>query len=304
MFYLSSILTAIMTLDQLKVLHAVVENGGFRAASEALFKSQSAISISIRKLEEELGITLFLRDQYRPTLTDEGRALYEKANSVLSHAEEFITTAQHFLAGEEPELGIAMSAIVPVDAPLSMFNDITENYPATRLSLFVETLNGSMERLNDGDADFAITEVFEPKNEYLYADLTQIELVSVISANSKLAGRAGSLTERDMEGTTQIIVRDSSRHSEKKTAGVVEGTHHWVVSDFTTKKRIIASGIGWGRMPLHMITEEVRSGELIKLSNEAFQPMRIDIKAVRKKEKPLGPVATDLWEQFQKINWG
>ena len=179
-----------MTLDQLKAFHAVVESGGFRAASETLFKSQSAISIAIRKLEKELGVTLFFRDQYRPTLTDEGKALYEKANRVLSHAEEFITTARHFSAGEEPELRLAMSSIVPVDQTLKILSNITDLAPATKLFLLVETLNGTMERLNDDDADIAITESFEPDSEHEYMALTRVELVSVLSPNSSLASRA------------------------------------------------------------------------------------------------------------------
>ncbi len=48
-----------MTLEQLKVLCAIVDEGGFRAAAETLHRSQSAISIAIRKLEEELDLSLF-----------------------------------------------------------------------------------------------------------------------------------------------------------------------------------------------------------------------------------------------------
>jgi len=292
-----------MTLDQLRALAAVVDKGGFRPAADTLFKSQSAVSIAIRKLEEELGIRLFDRDAYRPTLTREGSAIYEKAKSLLDHAGELNDMARHFAVGEEPELGIAMSSIVPIDAPLSVFNTIIESHPATRLALLVETLNGTMERLDDGDADFAIAEVFEQSGDYVYADLMQVEMVNVIAPCSRLAGRAATLTKRDMEGTTQIIVRDSSRHSAKRSAGIVEGTRHWVVSDFTTKKRIIASGIGWGGMPAHMIREELERGELIALSGEEFRPMKAEIKAVRKKDKPLGPVATELWQQLQNIDW-
>jgi len=292
-----------MTLDQLRALIAVVDKGGFRPAAESLFKSQSAISIAIKKLEEELGIRLFDRDPYRPSLTREGAAVYDKARSLIAHAGELADMARYFSIGEEPELGIAMSSIVPIDAPLSVFNAMIEHHPATRLSLLVETLNGTMERLSDGDADFAIAEVFEQSSDYIYADLMQVEMVNVIAACSKLTDRAATLTKRDMEGTTQIIVRDSSRHSAKRSAGIVEGTRHWVVSDFTTKKRIIASGIGWGGMPAHMIREELNRGELIALSGEEFRPVKAEIKAVRKKEKPLGPVATELWQQLQNIDW-
>ena len=292
-----------MTLDQLRALHAVVLHGGFRPAAEVLFKSQSAISIAIRKLEQELGVMLFTRDQYRPELTEAGKAIHEKAVSLLSHAGELGELAHHFAQGEEPQISIAMSSIVPIDAPLVTFNDIINRFPATGFSLLVETLNGTMERLDDGDADIAISEVFEQSSDYIYADLTRIEMVRVISAASPLAERADALSERDMEGSVQIIVRDSSRHSSRRSAGIVEGTRHWVVSDFTTKKRIIASGIGWGGMPRHMIREELQRGELIALGSEAFQPLMADIKAVRKKDKLLGPVATELWEQLQQIDW-
>jgi len=292
-----------MTLDQLRALIAIVDKGGFRPAAESLFKSQSAVSISIRKLEEELGIRLFDRDPYRPTLTREGAAVVEKAKELLTHAGEISDMARHFAVGEEPELGITMSSIVPIDAPLAVFNAITGKYPATRLSLLVETLNGTMERLIDGDADIAISEVFEQSPDYIYADLVKIEMVRVIAACSPLAERADSLTEHDMGGTTQVIVRDSSRHSVKRSAGIIEGTRHWVVSDFTTKKRIIASGIGWGGLPSHMIQEELKRGELIALTGEEFPPLKANIMAVRKKDKPLGPVASELWQQLQNIDW-
>ncbi|WP_421784150.1 LysR family transcriptional regulator [Kiloniella litopenaei] len=56
-----------MTLEQLRALVSVVDHGGFRAASEALHKSQSAISIAIKNLEEELRVEIFERDGYRPS---------------------------------------------------------------------------------------------------------------------------------------------------------------------------------------------------------------------------------------------
>lgn len=292
-----------MTLNQLRALHAVVEHGGFRPAAEALFKSQSAISIAIRKLEQELGISLFTRDQYRPELTEAGRAIHDKATTLLSGAGELSDLAHHFAQGEEPELRIAMSAVVPVEAALGLFNEIKNSAPATRLVLLVETLNGTLERLEDGDADIAISETFDHQDHYTYAPLTCIEMVSVISPKHRLAERSKMLTEKDMAGSTQIIVRDTSRHSEKRTAGIVEGTRHWVVSDFTTKKQIIASGIGWGRMPLHMVKDEIGRGELLVLTHEDFQSLKVDLKAVRKKDKPLGPVATELWQQLQNIDW-
>lgn len=292
-----------MTLEQLRVLCAIVDQGGFRAAAETLYRSQSAVSIAIRKLEEELELKLFLRDQYRPVLTDEGRSLYEKARTVLSHANEFTTLAQHFSMGEEPELRLAMSAVAPVERIMAVLNQVKEQAPATKLTLLVENLNGTMERLDDGDVDIAITESFTPdKSGYEHTVISGVEFVSVVSSQSPFSGRAAMLRELDMEDCTQIIVRDTSRHAEKKSVGVLKAATPWVVNDFTMKKRIIASGMGWGRMPRHMVETEIKNGELVVLSSKDFEPIKVDVKMVRQKNKPVGPVAAKLWLLMQGLD--
>ncbi|NQU56130.1 MAG: LysR family transcriptional regulator [Rhodospirillales bacterium] len=291
-----------MTLEQLRVLCAIVDQGGFRAAAETLFRSQSAVSIAIRKLEEELDLKLFLRDQYRPVLTDEGRSLYDKARTVLSHAAEFSTLAQHFSMGEEPELRLAMSAVAPVELIMAVLKQVQEQAPATKLTLLVENLNGTMERLDDGDVDIAITETFTPdKSGYEHAVISQVEFVSVVSCQSAFSSRAAKLSERDMEDSTQIIVRDTSRHAGKKSVGVLTSTTPWMVNDFIMKKRIIASGMGWGRMPRHMIEDEINNAELVVLSSEDFAPITVDVNMIRPRNKPVGPVAAKLWLLMQGL---
>lgn len=291
-----------MTLEQLRVLCAIVDQGGFRAAAEALYRSQSAVSIAIRKLEEELDLKLFLRDQYRPVLTDEGRSLYEKARTVLSHANEFSTLAQHFSMGEEPELRLAMSAIAPVERVMAVLKQVMHLAPATKLTLLVENLNGTMERLDDGDVDIAITESTADGSGYEHAVIGQVEFVSVVSSASPFANKAATLNERDMEDTTQIIVRDTSRHTEKKTVGVLKSVTPWVVNDFIMKKRIIASGMGWGHMPRHLVEDEIKNGELVVIGFEDYVSLKLDVKIVRRKNKPVGPVAEKLWRLMQGLD--
>ena len=77
-----------MTLDQLHVLLTVVETGSFHAASEVLHRSRPAVSIAIKNLEQEIGVALFSREGYRPQLMAEGQVFCEKAQKVLTHAED------------------------------------------------------------------------------------------------------------------------------------------------------------------------------------------------------------------------
>lgn len=291
-----------MTLDQLKVLCAIVDEGGFRAAAETLYRSQSAVSIAIRNLEKELDLKLFHREQYRPTLTDEGRSLYDKARTVLSHAAEFSTLAQHYSMGVEPELRLAMSAIAPVERIMAVLKQVTELAPATKLILLVENLNGTMERLEDGDSDIAICEHLADESGFEFAVIDHVEFIAVVSSRSPLAKKSDVLSERDMEDIPQIIVRDTSRHEEKMTVGVLKATTPWMVNDFIMKKRIISSGMGWGRMPRHMVETEIENRELIQLRSKDFAPISADIKMVRRKNKPIGPVAAKLWQLMRELD--
>ncbi|MDQ6991807.1 MAG: LysR family transcriptional regulator [Mariprofundaceae bacterium] len=292
-----------MTFEQLRTFQAIVKHGGFRAASESMHKSQSAVSIAIRNLEVELKISLFERHQYRPSLTTEGELLLQKVNVIIQKMDELKYLSKQFNASIEPFLRIAMSAIVPIHPALHLFHAINERYPATQLSLLIETLNGTTERLEDDEADIAIAEIGEPNPNYDYAHITNIELISVVAAKSTWGQRIHELNNHEIQHITQIIMRDSSLHSQKKTVGVIEGTHRWTVTDLNSKKEIIISGVGWGRMPKHLVEHDIASGELISLPQSDFQPLQVPINAIRKKDKPMGVVAKELWQQFQDIDW-
>ncbi|OIO75109.1 MAG: transcriptional regulator [Zetaproteobacteria bacterium CG1_02_53_45] len=292
-----------MTLEQLRALCAVVEKGGFHAASDALFRSQSAVSIAIRNLEQELGISLFDRQGYRAELTAEGQVLYGKAKSILSRSDEFSSIARHFAEGEETEISIALGAIAPVEQVLDVIKQVSETAPATRMSLQIENMGGTLERLLEKDVDFAIAERFMPVPHTEEVRLTSTEMVSVISPDFPLATRYPAITVADLEQYVQVVVRDTSRNQPKQTAGVLEGAHQWLVNDFDMKKRMILSGAGWGRMPRHRVAEELVDGRLLALSGKQLDALRIDIYLFRRSNEAMGPVGERLWQLLQHCKY-
>jgi len=292
-----------MTLEQLRALCAVVEKGGFHAAAESLFRSQSSISIAIKNLEQELGITLFDRKAYRPALTAEGQVLYGKAKSILSRSEELITVAHHFAQGEETEISIALSAIAPVEQVLCVIKQISESAPATRMSLQIENMGGTLERLLEKEVDFAIAERFMPVAHTEAVRLSSTEMVSVISADFPLATRYPAITVSDLEQYVQVVVRDTSRNQPKQTAGVLEGANQWLVNDFDMKKRMILSGAAWGRMPRHRVAEELADGRMLQLSGKELDPLEVDMFLFRRANEPMGPIGERLWQLLQDCKY-
>jgi DNA-binding transcriptional LysR family regulator len=73
-----------MDLAQLEVFLAVAREGRFSRAAEKLYRTQSAVSQSVRKLEDELGEPLFDRSSREGVLTDAGRVLQEYAERLLN----------------------------------------------------------------------------------------------------------------------------------------------------------------------------------------------------------------------------
>lgn len=79
-----------MNLRALRSLVAIVDLRTFAAAAEELGLSQSAISLQIKGLEEDLGITIFDRNRRPPTLTFDGLALIPRARELLQHSDRMV----------------------------------------------------------------------------------------------------------------------------------------------------------------------------------------------------------------------
>ena len=68
-------MAAPLDTDQLQTFIAIADNGSFTRASEQVFKTQSAVSMQMRRLEERVGKPLFTKDGRGVRLTDDGNKL-------------------------------------------------------------------------------------------------------------------------------------------------------------------------------------------------------------------------------------
>ena len=98
-----------MELRQLEYFVAIVEHGSFTGAAKGLYVSQSALSKSVKKLEEELGTTLFCQVGQRTTPTDAGALLYEKGRLLLAEAARTRDLVTNEMRGKQGRVRIATS---------------------------------------------------------------------------------------------------------------------------------------------------------------------------------------------------
>src|SRR5215470_14801323 len=145
-----------MTYDQLAAFVAVASEGTFTAASEALHKSQPAVSKLVRNLEGELGVQLFDREQYRATLTDAGRLFHERAASVIESSEALRTFGMQLAGKIEPIVRLAVEAVTPLAPVMRILRAAQERYPGVRIELATERLAGAAAALGEDRADLVI----------------------------------------------------------------------------------------------------------------------------------------------------
>ncbi len=251
--------------------------------------------MAIKKLEEEYQISLFSRNEYRPSLTNEGRLFFEKARVVLKEFRELEITAKQMTRGEELELKISIDAISPVSLILKFLKRFFSHHPNTKLQLSFEVLNGTLERLIDGEVDFAITPLQEGKWDVEALHLTKSLMIPVMHKDL-LKGK--KVTDNLLREHNQIILADSSRKIKKTSTGILEGGKSVTLTEISFKKEMILQGLGWGSLPLEMVKSELAKKTLLPIKTPLIKERTMEILLVHDKQKAMGPVARELWEKM------
>lgn len=100
-----------MNITQLEYFKTVAECGSFSAAAAKLFVSQPTLSISVKKLEEELGLTLFVRNSKGFALTKAGKRMLTHAGTILDGLKEMQNEAQSLRFKKDSYLSLQSSGI-------------------------------------------------------------------------------------------------------------------------------------------------------------------------------------------------
>src|SRR5262249_31561901 len=149
-----------VTYDQLIAFLAVADAGGFSAASATLHKSQPAVSKLVRNLEDELGVALFDRRQYRATLSDprpRASTLSAERAAAFGQPSEACRSSGRQLGGRiEPVVRLAVEAVTPVDPIMVILRAARERFPAVRIELSTESLAGAADALREERAEIAV----------------------------------------------------------------------------------------------------------------------------------------------------
>lgn len=293
-----------MTFEQILTLEAILQSGSFKSAADKLHKSQPSISMAIKKLEEEFGVLLFSREEYRPQLTAEGKLFFERAKKVLEGMRELEELGKQLGRGEEAEIKVSIDAISPLPLILKFLRKFFERHPRTRLQIRFEVLNGTVERLEDDEVDLAITSIHDDKKNFQSLLLTEVRLVPVMhkELHKRLlkSFKSEIITDELLRTETQVILADSARRLPRIDSGVLSEGKSITLTELSFKKEMILQGLGWGGLPYEAIKEELKEKILVPLKTNNIKERKASIHVLRKQNRTYGPVMKELWESFKE----
>lgn len=147
-------MAALIDIDQLRTFIAIAETGSFTKAAEIVHKTQSAVSMQMKRLEERLDKPVFARDGRASKLTDDGERLLEYARRIVKLNLEALA----LFAG--PELTGSVRLGVPDDYADRYLPEImarfSRAYPGVELTVICEPSVDLLERIDSNELDLAI----------------------------------------------------------------------------------------------------------------------------------------------------
>jgi DNA-binding transcriptional LysR family regulator len=271
---------SLMELMQLEMFVAIVEEGGVRAASERVFRTQPAVSVAMRKLEQEIGTPLFDRSKrYDYQLTEAGEALLRYAKQMLSVRKEAFSALADLGNLRAGRLRIGANESISLHLFPQLAQSFLERYSGVHIELRCGRSESLLIDLKERKLDLALVS-FRPEDQGFETKfITQDELVLITNVKHPFAKKE-SVDIREL-AKESILVMDISRPSPWHDKITDAFEHSNAPLNLTlenapieTIKKMVAIGLGVGFVPRISVRDELAHGELSVVPVAGFHQER------------------------------
>jgi len=246
-----------MNLQELRYLVAIAEQRHFGRAAQACNVSQPTLSSQIKKLEDELGVTLLERTNKRVALTSVGSQILEHARRALAEAAQMEAVAR---AARDPLVGPLKLGVIPTLAPYLMpriLKPLKQAYPGLTIELWEDQTRALVENLRNHKLDAALlaTEAVAP--EVTEIELFHEPLLAALPRNHRFANTKkvdeDALSEELLvlaDGhclANQALAACGARHGHTHIRGGLQGSMQ--AATLETLVNLVAAGYGATLIP-------------------------------------------------------
>jgi len=288
------------TLQQLRLFEAVARHKSYTRAAEEIHLSQPAVSIQVKRLEENVGLPLFEHVGRRIQLTDAGRELYAASKDVLGRLTE-LDGAIDSLSGEVAG-PLRVTAVTSAKYFLPhLLGAFIRRYPDVEPKLMVANRASLLERVADNEDDLYVMGHLPDGLDVVEHPFLENIITVVASPDHPLARKRKiplkQLTEE------RFLVRESGSGNRKVVDEAFEQrgltiTPYMELGSAEAIKQGVMAGLGISALSLHNLRLEIAAGQIVVLKVEGF-PLRRRWNVVHRHGKKLSPAARSFLEFLQ-----
>lgn len=289
------------TLEQWRILQAVVDAGGYAQAADLLNKSQSSLNHAVAKLQNQLGVELLQVNGRKAFLTEAGQVMLRRSRLLTQQIEDLELLAASIDMGWEPEIRIAVELIYPKHF---LHQALASFYPqsrGSRIQIIDTVITGTTEIILEAKADLVIAATAVIPKGFLGEPIHITHLWPVVGSSHPLA-TFDSIGLDQLSQYLQIVIRDTATKPIDGPGGWLKAEHRWTVSNFYEAIEILQTGIGFCWLPQHLAEPLLASGLLWRLPLEQSSERLVPLSLLTPKEEKLGPGSRQLRQLILAIH--
>ncbi|BDU49926.1 LysR family transcriptional regulator [Haliovirga abyssi] len=265
-----------MDLHHLKIFYYVATEKSFTKAANKLYINQSAVSIQIKKFEDNLGVKLFDRSEKKIKLTYAGDTLFKIADDIFKNVKRAEKEIEKVVSDQKGKLVIGATHIIGEPLLPKIIMEIKESYPGMEFEIHIQERDILLDMLKEGNVDIVLMgDFFINDKSYSIIPIADYPFILINKYNIE--------DKNDLE-KIPLISRDDSLILEKNLVTLERKYNIQIKNRFKvngsieTVKNLVIEGIGYTILPYYCVYKEIKNKELQVVEN--FDKFKIGYQAV------------------------
>ena len=257
-------------LSSYRIFYAVANTGNISKAAKELYISQPAISKSIQKLEDSIGVKLFHRSSRGVTLTSEGELLYAHVKSafeVLTLGEDKLRRSIALGMGH---LTIGVSSTLCKYILLPYLKDFIKKYPHINISIACHSTNHTLKLLEDGKLDIGLIGKPDNLKNIDFYSLREIEDIFIATRDYLQNLRIRGVNRHQILQNATLMLLDKENMTRQYIDNYFQDNHILIqdiieVSNMDLFIEMVKIGLGVGCVIRDFVKTELQSNTLVEI---------------------------------------
>lgn len=283
------------TFHQLQIFLKVCELGSITKASEELFLTQPAVSIQLKKLQDQFEIPLTELIGRKIYITDFGKEIETAAKKILIESDNITTITDQFKGLLTGQISISVVSTGKYVLPYFLGN-FFEKHPSINLDMDVTNKAKVISSLVNNEVDFALVSVLPGE-----LNVKKVELMeNILHLVSNKSSKATSLKKLDNKPFIFREEGSATRNAMEAflTSKNITSTKKLVLTSNEAVKQAVCAGLGYSIMPLIGMKNELNNGSL-KIIKSKGLPIVTSWNLIYNMDKKLSPAAKALLKHIE-----